>query len=383
MQTQRNNAFDNLRGIVVLFVVIYHFSVLMNLNIQYVSNLGLLGVKIFFLISGYLIFASFQKNVHQYGLFRGTREYFINRFFRIIPAYYFNLIVIILIVPFIITDYSFIFSVAFLKQIVVHMLFLAYLVYRDNGWGLNGSYWTLSIELLWYILIPILFVYLNTIKRIFLILILSILYLFLLENRKLDFLVGLIKPAGEFNINYEDLIIYLSYQLPGQLMFFSVGILLLKFNKKLNFNIPINKGLSFFLIAITIIGSVLLSNISVSSLTLKNLYLGIIAVLVFVILINISSNKSNILSWLGKISYSVYLWHYPILAIGKKIEIFRYVSPLQFACIFTVLLLVISGMSYYFIEKMGLSIKDSFRKWKQNRATVKAYSSFKGPNQSA
>lgn len=91
--------------------------------------------------------------------------------------------------------------------------------------------------------------------------------------------------------------------------------------------------------------------------------------------------------WLGKISYSIYLWHYPLLAIAKHVNILEFMSLPAFIGLFFVFLLMISSFSYYFVEETGLQIKLKFTKWasarwtRGNPAAETADASFRGPSQ--
>jgi len=63
----RNDKVDKLRGLSTILVVIYHFFLVMQINNDVVKNFGFLGVKLFFIISGFLLVASYKKNVKVMG----------------------------------------------------------------------------------------------------------------------------------------------------------------------------------------------------------------------------------------------------------------------------------------------------------------------------
>ena len=58
--------------------------------------------------------------------------------------------------------------------------------------------------------------------------------------------------------------------------------------------------------------------------------------------------SSKILVFFGLISYSLYLWHYPIFAYLRYIDLF---NTLQIKLLSIVLVIILSILSYYFIEK--------------------------------
>jgi peptidoglycan/LPS O-acetylase OafA/YrhL len=79
---------DNLRAFAILYVFLFHYSILFPSPewLYSIAKFGWTGVDLFFVLSGYLIssqlFAGIAKNQRI-----SFREFFLKRFFRIIPAY--------------------------------------------------------------------------------------------------------------------------------------------------------------------------------------------------------------------------------------------------------------------------------------------------------
>ena len=59
--------------------------------------------------------------------------------------------------------------------------------------------------------------------------------------------------------------------------------------------------------------------------------------------------SSKILVFFGLISYSLYLWHYPIFAFLRYIDVFN--NSIQIKLLAILLTIILSIFSYYFIEK--------------------------------
>ncbi len=128
---------DALRGVAVLMVLLYHFS-LNTLEAAYGFKFGLTGVELFFLISGFVISCSIN-NV------KNSLHFVINRFCRLFPTYW--------------ASVSFTFSIICLynynKGIAVDWniywtnmtMVQHYLSFPD----LDITYWTMIIELLFYL----------------------------------------------------------------------------------------------------------------------------------------------------------------------------------------------------------------------------------------
>jgi peptidoglycan/LPS O-acetylase OafA/YrhL len=128
------------------------------------------GVAIFFLLSGFLIFMSYDKHPN-------IVDYTINRVLRIYPALYVNIfvsLVILYIFGYLYFDFEF-----FSWFIVQITMFQFYNIEMFRGFGvgvINGSLWTISLELSFYILLPILvFIYNRNILLIIIIFISSFL----------------------------------------------------------------------------------------------------------------------------------------------------------------------------------------------------------------
>ena len=63
--------------------------------------------------------------------------------------------------------------------------------------------------------------------------------------------------------------------------------------------------------------------------------------------------RNKILVWLGTLSYSLYLWHYPVFRIVRETAGIQYIMPYGF-----ILAVLCAAVSYYFVEKPFLRLKD-------------------------
>lgn len=354
----RLEGIDFLRGFAVSTVIIYHFFVLLNLMgdplFPYIHFFGQFGVSLFFVISGYLIYRSIDFTLSQKNIKNGITSYTLHRLFRILPAYYMNLFIVILIFG-LLQGFDYILSSAFIKPLFSHLTFSSYFIYKDAGFGINGAYWTLNIEMLWYILVPILFIFIKKNRYLILLFILSFIYLLGIDLSWYDSLLQLDKNAS----NYTLLLYYLSFQLPGQLIYFIMGIFIYKYSKPL---VPIPllfryiiTSLIFILFIYLSIGTYLLTNF-----TLRNLFLLTIVSFIFILLYNQKHTYLKSIEWLGKISYSLYLWHMPILILIKKYLFPLNISLGSISLIFIISLIGISSLSYYYIEENGFKLRKKF-----------------------
>jgi len=145
MQGSRNNALDGLRGVAILFVLLYHYTVrfdeiyypLYNINIFKIG--GEIGVGLFFILSGYLMLLVGKKDK--------PKRFFIKRVFRLYPVY----IISVLMTSFILYLYSS--THPSLNQILFNLT----MFHEFFGVApIDGVYWTLTLELLLYIFIFVL-----------------------------------------------------------------------------------------------------------------------------------------------------------------------------------------------------------------------------------
>lgn len=354
----RLEGIDLLRGIAVSFVIIYHFFTVLGLYnnpiFPYIHSFGLFGVSLFFIISGYLIYRSIDHSISRKGTKPGVKHYISHRLFRILPAYYFNLAIVLIMASFVIGNHYF-YSEKFLYQVLSHLAFLSHFIYKDTGFGINGVYWTLSIEMLWYILAPILYIYIRKDRYLLILFILSFIYLLGLDFAMYDSLFNLDKHAS----NYTILQYYWSFQLPGQLIYFIAGVFIYKYIKQ-----PLSISTSFqYILSILIV--TLFIYISkryhlYEHFMINNLFILILVASLFILLYKTKPKWMTSVEWLGEISYSLYLWHVPLLYIMKKTNILTHISLISAIIIFITFLLFISSLSYYFIEKGGFNLRKKF-----------------------
>lgn len=149
----RNNNFDLIRLFAALEVAIVHGIVSLNLGDDPFALHVLPGVPIFFFISGYLIFQS-------YGASRSVGRYAAKRALRIYPALYvcFGLCFLTLATLGILTGVEplrlAVWSVA---QLTVAQFYNPEFLRSFGTGALNGSLWTISVELQFYLVTPVLY----------------------------------------------------------------------------------------------------------------------------------------------------------------------------------------------------------------------------------
>lgn len=150
----RYKELDSLRGIAALLVVFFHFTMGREEH-NFFLRIRTTGVDLFFIISGFVIFMSLQNVA-------SDTEFVINRFTRLYPTYWASVcFTFILIIS--ISIYR---GNGITKDILIQFfgnltMFQFYMGIPD----LDGPYWTMIIEMLFYIFMLVLF-QINCLKHI-------------------------------------------------------------------------------------------------------------------------------------------------------------------------------------------------------------------------
>lgn len=164
-QLRRVNSFDGLRGIAIVLVIMGHAKKTIHIDSFLWDNLSIfvsnsaLGVRIFFVLSGYLITYSFIKEIKNTG-FLNIRYFFVKRALHILPSFYCFLLVVFLLswlVGWGITTEQFLFALGFLWNYAV----LWYSQGSSEGSWFLGHLWALCVEAQYYLIWPFLFILLR------------------------------------------------------------------------------------------------------------------------------------------------------------------------------------------------------------------------------
>ena len=331
---------DALRAIAVVAVIIYHAKV------YFLGNLilpgGFLGVDIFFVISGYLISSLIYKELKETKNF-SFKNFYERRARRILPALF---VVILVSIPF---AWKYILPTSFIdyaKSILYSIGFGSnlYFYYSGQLYGAESGLlkpllhtWSLSIEEQYYIVFPLLFfVICNYFKNKIIIIISVIALLSLIFS---EYLSGVNAP-----LNF-----YILLSRSWELLFGTLIFLLESFRKK-----KVNIYNNFYILIglVLIISSLFLFEDSDGHPNVKSLYpiMGVALVIYFssaeVLITKLLSNK--LIVGVGLISYSLYLWHYPIFAFSR---ISYFTKDIFDYGVVGLVIFILSILTYLFIEK--------------------------------
>ncbi len=345
---------DGLRAIAVCAVILYHAQITI-LGHQPFKG-GFIGVDIFFVISGYLITSIIFKELVTTGSF-SFKYFYERRIRRILPALLFVMLVSLPFAWMYSLPNSFI---DFSKSILYSLGFSSnfYFHYSGQQYGAESGLlkpflhtWSLSVEEQFYILFPI-------------VLLITFKYLrkYLIHILILGFVVSL-GLAEWTSRNYPSISFYFIHTRMWELLAGSILAYLeitkgrRSKNQKLNSIFP-SIGLLLISHSITFFDD----NIFHPSFYTLSPIIGVCLIIWF-------SNKNEIITKLlstklfvgiGLISYSLYLWHYPIFAFAREINFFDG-SIIKILTI-GMIIVIASLFSYYFIEKEFRNKNNKFKK---------------------
>lgn len=153
---KRNRNIDIIRAVAVLMVVLYHIYAITGLSTDnvilkpFLIYGGIVGVSIFFALSGFGIYNSLKNQEEKKEKFV-YHKYLGKRFSRLAPQYYFSLIFLLLF-----TSNAIYLSIDHLLTIFSHIFFFHNLYYTMAG-AISGVCWTLGVTFQFYLIAPYLY----------------------------------------------------------------------------------------------------------------------------------------------------------------------------------------------------------------------------------
>ena len=379
---------DSLRALAVLAVIIYH------VDVNYLPG-GFLGVDLFFVLSGYLISSLIIKEFRKTGTVN-LYNFYIRRARRLLPAVYFMITVGLVVMV--------LFNEVLLRKSHLDAIF-GY-IYSSNWWyifhkldyfdsfGAQSPFkhlWSLAIEEQFYMIFPLLFLLVNRKKKSkdgtyklnknFLYVVLGLI------------LVSLIAHILLFDINNISRIYFGTDTRAFSLLVGVVGAILYPM-ERLHAKVTLQQNMVYSVVSLVSIATLITVMIYTSEYNTLLYRGGFLLVAILGLIVIISSGKqhtlmSRLLSFkpvvfIGKISYSLYLWHFPVLVLTTPVS--EIGNPnIIFVILRVILTFILATASYVFVEtpirKLGFKnyINVIFKKLKKrSRKSRKIYAGVVG-----
>lgn len=377
----RNQTIDFLRGTAILLVLILHFQISYHLETSYLNKIfsadfikaftynGNYGVIIFFVISGFLITSN---SIERYGTLNRINifNFYWFRFARILPCLLLALSLItvfhLIKIPIFQNDPS---SISFALSLFSILTFWHNILMQKVGYFnycLN-ILWSLSVEEVFYIMFPIICIFLKNNRFVFLWLMFVIIgpiYRYFYQDNEIIALYGYFSCFDAIAIGCCSALLSRKLQfrrLSGSIIQ-AIAVLVMIYiylHKGIMENVVIGVSIMSICTGIILI-------ISSKSHLNKNT-------------MNYSNSASilyirNIVCWFGKYSYELYLFHIIILAVMK--EIFPKDSLAEFDKVlwlglFLLLSAVVSGsLAKCFSNPINRKLRDLFENYQEREPTI-------------
>ena len=373
---------DGLRAVACLLVVWHHTTQRFNpensaswiQNIHFFGMRGEVGVSLFFVLSGCLLSLPFWNSFVNGDPVPRLRFYAINRGARIIPAYWFNLIFCTVIAIWLfgqdINWWRFISGLLFINSYHYSSFFPA---------ELNGPLWSIGLEVWCYILLPIfLFAIIKNTKKITFaivgmftwILALQVLNpwiinTFMTSEKSKGWQYGLTGGAKQW-LPYWNVGSFFAQFLCGSLAALIIVSLRARGTLKAR---AFDLSFVLFAAAATWLVSTRLTPGAPDSFTKQPYVAPFYAILMAGALISASMSTqiyrlldNKLFSWIAKLSFSIYLWHFFIIEIIQRKFLGKYVyygltDSLQWLFVSSIVLMLsvlLAAISWRFLESPAL-----------------------------
>lgn len=337
-RTVEKNNFDLLRLLLALTVFIVHTATLTNIPLFHVLADFLnseYAVYSFFTVSGFLIFMSYENQ-------KDLNVFFKKRFLRIFPGYSVAIIFVAFSAVFISSNsFSDYFSYEWLKYLLFNILTLNFIqptlpgVFNQNIiHSVNGALWTIKIEVMFYLTVPIIGVLIKKFRKIIIFLIIYIASMIYYES---------FMYLGE--LKDKNIYFLLAKQLPGQMSFFIMGAMIYYYFDNFKKYSHVYLIISAFLYLVYYEYDIRF---------VLPISLGIL-VIYFATIFKFIGNFGKY----GDFSFGIYIWHFPIIQVFLHFNLFSY-SPILAFVFLIATVLSFSIISWKFIEKPFLSKKSHY-----------------------
>lgn len=315
-----HNNFTLLRLLLATLVVLGHFKTLPDHQASGLFAYADMAVQAFFIVSGYLVFASFDRQPE-------LRPFYLHRLFRIYPLYLVTVLVqgiAMAIASGGVAEHG----MELMHYLALNLAMANFMAYDVGGIlsglpnpGINPSLWTLKIEVAFYLILPLLWYGMRRWGAGFL------LSLYVLSTLYAAVTLDYGMPA-------------LARQLPGQIRYFVAGMALYRYRDRITPSVPQAAVMVVLLIILCSFRHTL------PLLAVYPLCLGL--------LVTLCALRLPALPLPFDMSYGVYLFHGPLIQFALLFGLFE--DSAHFLAVLLVVVYVLAFIAEHIIERPGITL---------------------------
>lgn len=306
-----------------------------------IADFGRAGVYAFLVISGYSVAVSYEKS-------GGFGDYIKKRLWRIVPLYYFWIIICIfsgLTATYWQSEFN---SEIDAWNVIAHILFISYIDYTIAN-TIIGVEWSIPIEVFWYFLVPPMLHMTRSPQKTLFVLVLS----FLIHRI-------FMQHPDVLPVNEEHAAIAMSWSPIPYVFSYALGVSVYRFRSFIN-RTSLISGLSMIAVVLLLFFYFFSQENVLFIFHDQFIFTSIITAIL--VLLGTDGNVmfrlffcTRLVQHLGIISYGIYLSHMPIIsALGEINPAFKEHSLILFS-IALLLSIFISSFTYVIIEKQSMAI---------------------------
>lgn len=348
---------DALRGVAALTIIVFHTVYIPIPNLQFPAifgkfiSVGGIGVTLFFAISAFTLYSSASSRKEES---KKIIKFYLRRFFRIAPLFYCMIFFYVLTTGLLRVN---LFNNHYLLKTLLLNVTFTYNFFPERIESIVWAGWTIGVEMIFYSLLPLLFLKVNNLAKS----VLFAIYTIVISDLFNDYIKYYIK--SKFNLSPEGWNHYVYMEFFNQLPVFAIGIICYFIYKKIIINVE-KQYISSLLLALFFLFSIALVNDKFNFL-IPNIYWWALNFCLLIFSLAIKSNKilvNKVTCFYGKISYSTYLIH-PVI-ITHLLSTYQWIYSRfsfstgfsLFVCVLLTLLILtpISLIAHYLIELPGI-----------------------------
>lgn len=367
MQRPKLLGLEAVRCYAAILIVLFHLVHLAKLeapqSLNFIGSHFGFGVPLFYMVSAFGLLLGYHNSLNTQADYK---SYYLRRFFRIAPLFYFMIAVYIPYLWFSYDGY-----LVPVSNIISSLLFIFNLI-PSHVEGFVWASWSIGVEMVFYVLLPLIIFFIRSTKAASLFLLITL----FMKYHWLQSFKDMVKSPVVTSFENYSFLSHIHYFAMGIFAYFAWNSI-----RSRNLNMRVT-GLIFTLLGLIGLIALILYSAAVRQIFVQVsnnnmsvfVYQISIAFCFIAMVIGLCLHPSKILvnrlsCTLGKTSFSLYLWHPLIIVTLMKIGFYDLVYTTSnniliawtVCAVFTVIIIsIIANISYRFIEVPGMKLSKRF-----------------------